>query len=437
MTTAEDLILPKHCRPSQLAPLLVDLLRTAPRRVSCVASSSTVIPPAGLALLGASLSLLRHRGVEVEFNGDRDVLRYLARMELMSLLGLEDPETFNRKAEAGRFLPLTRVSNTAELVVILDRLGEVIIRQFDNAVSFIKGLECAATEILDNTYTHSETPVPAVVCAQFYAKQHRVEIGLCDMGIGIPCKLAKRFGDLGDDKAAIIKAFQPGVTSGDGEGNGLAMTQEVTRANRGSLNLWSGTARYKLKPSGEEEWTAFPSIQGTGVWLALDVRNPVNLESLSVGGKPFGSDDSRILDRLEAAGIGGLRVRDHCHEFVTEADGESLRRLVEAIVANEPNAPVIMDFEGVDSVTPDFVQGLFLGLIARFGASRCKEIIGLRNTSDRLLRLCNEVVRKNSATSLGAWRVAVERALQMEDPSQFPVDESGTLDLASLPEHVW
>ncbi len=75
---------------------------------------------------------------------------------------------------------------------------------------------------------------PGVLCAQFYPKRHRIDIGICDMGRGIKASLQESIPIWGGHGSAISKALGRGVTLDKdiGQGNGLARTLEITRPNR-------------------------------------------------------------------------------------------------------------------------------------------------------------------------------------------------------------
>jgi len=82
------------------------------------------------------------------------------------------------------------------------------LRQFDNAREFL----------------HSETPVPGVVCAQYFPKRHKLDIAVCDWGRGIQASMKpvlEPWEGVGD---AVKKAVQRGVTRDPEVGQGTSST---------------------------------------------------------------------------------------------------------------------------------------------------------------------------------------------------------------------
>src|SRR4051812_12812610 len=153
----------------------------------CFASCSCI------AVMAAWGQEMRRHGHNVEFYGDDSTLRYLARMDLFKLLEIPYRENFERQVEGGRFIPLHTIENTKDCVKVINRIGDLVLHHFDNARELFPAMEWAVNEVVDNITIHSESPVPGVVCAQFFPKQSRVEIGICDMGRGIKASLSERY----------------------------------------------------------------------------------------------------------------------------------------------------------------------------------------------------------------------------------------------------
>lgn len=65
---------------------------------------------------------------------------------------------------------------------------------------------------------------------------------VADAGQGIGCSMRRAFPHLADDLSALQKAVLPGITSGLGEGNGLAGLNNIARLAAGEVTLMSGQA---------------------------------------------------------------------------------------------------------------------------------------------------------------------------------------------------
>src|SRR4029077_8549798 len=109
------------------------------------------------------------------------------------------------------------------------------------------------SEMVRNVLEHSQSPVGAFACAQYYAKDRRVSIGIADAGIGI-CSHMGRFHKISSEKNAIGLALQPGITGttsriGGTERNagaGLFFTKSIASISRNMFILYSGHSAYRL-----------------------------------------------------------------------------------------------------------------------------------------------------------------------------------------------
>src|SRR5690242_20640891 len=99
------IVLPRTCNH----PALIRALASAGALNEC-ALQMTLQLPEGCFISTAALSFLcgwglrdQQNGSTIRFLGDDDVRRYLSRMDLFRLLGVQFAETFRRQSETGRF----------------------------------------------------------------------------------------------------------------------------------------------------------------------------------------------------------------------------------------------------------------------------------------------------------------------------------------------
>jgi hypothetical protein len=351
-----------------------------------------------IAAAGAWGQEMRRRGHGVEFYGDDDTLRYMARMDLFKLLEFPYRENFERHTEGGRFIPLHKVENTKECVKVINRIGDVVLHHFDNAREFFPAMEWAVNEVMDNIAIHSETPVPGVACAQFFPEKGRVEFGICDMGRGIKASLSERY-ELLSHGDAITKALERGVTRNPevGQGNGLAGTLQIARANEGTFHLWSGDACFKMSQGKEPSFTIIPETRGTGIWLSLDTTKPVNLRTDTfIGDSQFGDNESTyIYSESERVTTGdGLVVADECFHTGSRPPAKDLRRKILTLLPDVDKQPLLLNFAGVKSASSSFLDELLGRLVLELGAPVFKSKVTVVNMSEHIKQMANVVIKQ-------------------------------------------
>ena len=168
----------------------------------CFVSSSA------MALLGAWGQLCSNQGKQLKFMGNDDILRYLSRMDLFHWIDFEYQETFQRHIEVGRFIPVKLIVDDKSVVEGSNAICDLILRSFDNGRDLLPSIEWAVFELVDNIHLHAETPVPGVLCAQFYPNRQRIDIGICDMGRGLKASLEESIPIWGGHGSAISKALE-------------------------------------------------------------------------------------------------------------------------------------------------------------------------------------------------------------------------------------
>lgn len=357
----------------------------------CFASSS------GIAVMAAWGQSIRRKGHDVEFYGDDETLRYLARMDLFKILEFPYRENFERHSEGGRFMPLHKVENSKDCVKVINRIGDLVLHHFDNAREFYPAMEWAVNEVVDNITIHSDSPVPGVVCAQFFPKQSRVDIGICDMGRGIKASLSERY-ELLSHGDAIAKALERGVTRNPevGQGNGLAGTFQIAQANKGIFHLWSGNACFKMT-TGKEQFAMIPETQGTGIFLSLDATRPVNLKTDTfIGESQLGDNESTyIYAESERVTRGdGLVVADECFHTGGRLPAKDLRRKILALLPDVDRNPLLLNFAGVQSASSSFLDELLGRLVIQLGVPTFKSKVTVINMNATLRAMANVVIKQ-------------------------------------------
>lgn len=224
-----------------------------------IPSSYFSVHPMVLAAIGAAGVHARQVGAPVTLGScpSTSSVRYLERMGLFKILGVDSGVDVSGREEAGRFVPLRVITNGEELsdfVVDLVPLFHTEPRQAEP-------IQYVISELVRNTLEHSGSHPAAVVAAQVFPNTGTVAIGVADAGRGIRQALASVY-PTRDDLAAIELALRPGVTgttarvggTADNAGAGLFFCKAMAYTSRNYFVLHSGTGLFKLlKARGQEK----------------------------------------------------------------------------------------------------------------------------------------------------------------------------------------
>jgi len=353
--------LPRNCDVAGLAEALNDAAAIAGDWSALVIKvpKNAFLDMGAMAFLCAWAGGKRQEGRRIHLRGSNKPLGYLARMDLHEHVGM-DYDAGQRQDEKGRFLPLKQVSTDEDVFTTVNAISDLVLQQFDNAAAFLPAVEWAVCELIDNIVIHSETPVPGAVCAQFFPKKQRLDIGICDIGRGIKRSL-ETTRTLRSHGEAITMALQRGVTRDKavGQGNGMAGSLDIARANGGRFHIWSGDVVYRVEGGRERGFVKIPEVPGTGIMLSLDTRNAVDLSKTWIGDSEWCFINVEA-ERIEQAG--GINVADACINTGTRRPAKRLRRKLTALLP-EMEEPLVLDFHDVKSASSSFLDEL-LGRLA-------------------------------------------------------------------------
>ena len=379
-------VLPKHCTTDGL----ISSLHGAGALSDDWKALVIQIPDEGFLSSGA-IAFLCSWGLGQVESGRRLRLRgpdsYLERMDLHHHLGL--PHTTGRRHdETGRFMPLRLVGSDRDVLETVNCLCDLVLHQFDDAAGFVPALEWAAYEIVDNILIHSQTPVPGVVCAQYFPKRHRLDVGICDQGIGIMSSLDMNH--VSNHANAIETALSRGVTRDNeiGQGNGMAGALEIVNKNRGRIRVWTGDAMYLAKDGGQSQFASIPAVPGTGVLLQLDTRHKVNLQDTWIAGGDWTFINAEAERVAEG---GGFKVAETCLNTGTRPPAERLRRKILALMP-EIEGPTTIDFTGVHRASSSFLDELLGRLANHLGEAEFNSHIRITGMDPTIRRMANVVI---------------------------------------------
>jgi anti-sigma regulatory factor (Ser/Thr protein kinase) len=171
------------------------------------------------------------------------------RMKLFDFLDLDPGITVTEYEPAGRFIPLTQIRNDHEL----NRFIVDMVPLLHADPSEAGPIKFVVSELVRNVLEHANSPVGALVCAQYYQKTGRLSVGVADYGMGIRDSISRSH-PVKDSLDAIHLALRPGITGttpkygGDeyNAGAGLFLLKSIARASRNFFLAYSGDALFKL-----------------------------------------------------------------------------------------------------------------------------------------------------------------------------------------------
>ena len=213
--------------------------------------------PMALAVTAAWGGWCLRNGRRVEVVGEPGpYTNYAARMRLFQHLDIEYTIPIKEHEEAGRFMPLRKVSTASDLNAVIGDVSALL--HLDREPDGLAAIRYCVSELVRNVLEHSQSPEGAYVCAQRYFDKvpKRVTIAVADCGIGIQGHLGKVYPEaLTDGLAALRLAMRPGITGAqkgmygapDNAGAGLFITRAIAKATGGYFVLLSGGGAFRLK----------------------------------------------------------------------------------------------------------------------------------------------------------------------------------------------
>lgn len=289
-------------------------------------------------------------------------------------------------------------SNHYELV---SGIVSSIRRSIELGCGVLSSIELCLNEVTDNILLHASRQddclEPGYVMAQVHKESGRIAIAVYDNGAGIPSPLRSAGYEFDGSEAAILLALQRGVTDNRGAGNGLWVLNETVRAGRGSLEITADGVQYSLGicGGGEATFSLRSKIPGGGTTLVdfqLKATDSISLEDI-VGESGIvdlwaeahedaaDERDMRLFVKKESAGLG------------SRFDAERFLMLVENCLV-EADGKVIIDFEGVESISLSFADELIRKLVSKYGLIGFMQRFRMENLSRECAVAINAVTKQ-------------------------------------------
>jgi len=255
------------------------------------------VHPIVVCMIAAMGEDARNRGGEVVLENEtiNASTRYLERMGLFDVLGVERSISVHAQEAAGRFVPLRQIRTNEELNQFVLDVGPLLHASPEQT----RAVKYVLFEMIRNVLEHSGAKGGAYVAAQVARRSSRLLLGVADAGQGVLESM--RFAHhVAGHRHAIELAFRPGVTGttarfGGNETNGgagLFFMKAMVLASNHHMVMVTGDQQMKLlsskgkelQPRLEEDrvtWKQYPLVfAGTAVGVDLTVNEEVGFDQL-------------------------------------------------------------------------------------------------------------------------------------------------------------
>lgn len=174
--------------------------------------------------------------------------RYLQRMKLFEAMELPVNMPLVEHDPSGRFIPVTRIQDNAELNRFVLDFVPLLHAKPDEADS----VKYVLYELVRNVLEHSASPAGALAAAQV-TKKGRLLVAVADSGVGVRKSLSRSH-RVDTDRAAVELAFRPGVTGTTSRyggndtngGAGLFFMKAMATVSRHHMVMVTGDTMMKL-----------------------------------------------------------------------------------------------------------------------------------------------------------------------------------------------
>jgi len=254
------------------------------------------LQPFALSMLAAWGDHWAAKGVPIRCQGVNAAgIDYAWRMGLFGFLRVEHTPQRAAHEEAGRFIPLRKITTGTDVAAFLADVAPLLHRP-----EHVQAVQYCLSETIRNVLEHAGG-APAFASAQYYPTARRVSIGVADCGIGILRSLAT-YREFASDGEAQLAALRPGITGArpgmygppDNAGVGLFFTKSIAKASHEYFAIYSGSAAYRLRRVRDREefrlnvnpvhdrhdlYEGLPSWLGTVVAVDIGVRRIRSFEA--------------------------------------------------------------------------------------------------------------------------------------------------------------
>ncbi len=291
-------------------------------------------------------------------------------------------------------VPLQRFRSLTEQTAVVNGVIRAVLSKVQNVErDDLDALEWTLNEITDNVMTHSLSAVGGF--AQCTIFNRRIEVAVCDQGVGIPGTLKRTQPHITNDMKALEYAIKQGVTRDKaiGQGNGLFGAWEITRLCNGDMSIQSGRAMLNRKDGRlkiEEDKRVF---SGTLVVWSINLGYPDLLKkAMSFGGKPYVYTDFLETNYETDEDTIQFRLLDEAPSVGARLGNEDTRNKLRNLLHMYPNKVVVVDCEGFNLISSSFADEVFAKLIVEVGMVSFFHRVRFKNVNDLTVRIIDRAI---------------------------------------------
>lgn len=248
----------------------------------------TFVKPSGISILYNILKWLGDHNNEISFSlpsrADHkvlktEVIKYLDDSMFFKLFLGE--KIFEDSIIRNTTLPLMNLSISSTENWIKSKFNPWISKHLNCSIERLANLQILLQELFNNTRDHS-TKDYCCTYSQFYPNKNEIEIGISDLGVGIPYNVKAKVPHLQYDWQCISQALNRGfttLTNPHNMGEGLYILKRyITNDKIGYVSIISGNGHYKLFPSGNEYSNVLNyTYPGTYISIVININNISNI----------------------------------------------------------------------------------------------------------------------------------------------------------------
>lgn len=295
------------------------------------------------------------------------------------------------------YVPLTAYDSHEELNPLIKQITHHLAASTVWQEGVLDTIGWVLNEIADNVLLHAGRGTRGWIQMSELPKKSRLEIVVVDCGIGVTESLREAIPGLQDDREALQKAIQQGVTRNleVGQGNGLAGSVRLATAANGWANLHSGQGMLRVMPD-TVHLEQGPHHAGTLVEVTLPTDKPID-----VAGALWGYEPPRELEADYAIdGEPGvtLLVSEEASGFGNRDSARPVRYKLRNLITQFPNDYLLVDFRGVDLMSASFADELIGRLVKELGPTTFYSKVHLTNLSELARRTIDAVVAQRLST---------------------------------------
>lgn len=275
------------------------------------------------------------------------------------------------------FLPARRFLDHKDLTDSITLAMDIVLQALELRRSVLSALEWSLNEVADNVLNHAACDTGGFLQVETLIPKNELAFTVSDAGRGILASLTSSGRhDLTQDTEAIGEAVKQGVTRDPsaGQGNGLAGSLRIASASGGSISIVSGLGYFSVytdEESGELQDRVSHSSQrfhGTTVQVRIGLTRDFQLEdALALQDVPYYPDDIIDVRYTNEREDLEFRLADHSIGFGTRRAGRGVRTKIRNLLDAEPQKRMIVDCDGVPSISSSFADEVFGKLFAAMG----------------------------------------------------------------------